>query len=155
MSQLQIPISGKILFATGDLKLWADITVLLKDAAGNWQSQTFRIDSATEITTFLAHKAKQLGLPLPTQQVRGVVHAQTGLEIRSGYLWFRVVGLDATEYVTACRFLGDPDTPAFGQSVALPRKLIQPLGLRDKLRFILDKDLSDGTPYGTITIQKE
>jgi hypothetical protein len=74
----------------------------------------------------------------------------------SGYLRFRVVGMDATEYVISCLFLGDPDTaPDPNQPAALPRKLLQPFGLLDRLRFMMDRDPNDGTPYGTLTVEKK
>ncbi len=62
----------------------------MKDGAGNWSRQRFRVDSATDVTTFPAFEAKRLGLPFPQQAARGAAHSQTGLEIRSGYLRFRL-----------------------------------------------------------------
>ena len=85
--------------------------MLLKTNAGGWTQETFLVDSGTEITTFPAALARSLGLPLPLKASPGAVHAQTGLEIRSGFLRFQVVGMDATEYALACFFLGDPNTP--------------------------------------------
>jgi hypothetical protein len=38
--------------------------LLLKDAAGIWHKETFRIDSGSEITTLPAYRAKKLGLAL-------------------------------------------------------------------------------------------
>jgi hypothetical protein len=38
----------------------------------------------------------------------------------------------------------------------LPRKLLQPLGLLDHLKFTADRDPTNpSTPYGTITIEKK
>src|SRR5437764_656002 len=83
---------------------------------------------ASETTTFPAFLAKQLSLAMPQKAAVGAVHIQTGLEIRSGFLRFQIVGMDQTEYVTPCLFLGDPNRRPAGQPATLPRKLLQPLG---------------------------
>jgi hypothetical protein len=57
-TRVAIPISHQTLWSTGDVKLWADIDLLLKDAAGGLHPAAFRIDSATDLTTFLAYEAK-------------------------------------------------------------------------------------------------
>jgi hypothetical protein len=155
MIRLEIPITAKALWYTGDIRLWADIDLLLKDGAGRWRKETFRVDTGTEITTFPANDAKRLGLPMPQQVSRGATHVQTGLEVRSGVLRFRVDGMDPTEYAIACLFLGDPNAPLFPASPATqPRKLLQPFHLLDQLRFTLDKDPSAGLPYGELVVEK-
>jgi hypothetical protein len=111
MSRLEVPIKGRTLFATGDVLLWIELDLLLKDAVGSWQAQPFRLDTGAEMTTMSAFEAKQLGLPMPRHATRGAVHVQTGLTFRSGYLRFQIVGMDQTEYVVPCLFLGDPDAP--------------------------------------------
>jgi hypothetical protein len=113
------------------------------------------VDTCTEITTFPAYAAKRLGLPMPQQTSAGAAHAQTGLAVRSGYLRFRIVGLDASEYAVPCFFLGDPDTPPAGPPTALPRNLLQPLALLDWLRFTLDKDPNSGLLYGMLVVEKK
>jgi hypothetical protein len=156
MSRLVVPITGKMLWHTGDVRLWADVDLHLKDGSGNWHRRTFRVDCATDVTTFPAFDAKQMGLPLPAQPSLGVTHAQTGLAIRSGLLRFRIDGMDATEYTVACFFLGDPDTPSSPSQMArLPRALLQPFQLVDRLRFILDKDPMAGSLYGDLVIVKK
>jgi hypothetical protein len=42
MSRLQKPLNDRVLWSTGDLILWAELDLLLKDGLGNWQAQTFR-----------------------------------------------------------------------------------------------------------------
>jgi hypothetical protein len=65
--------------------------------------------------------------------------------------------MDPTEYATTCLFLGDPGAPPdLTQTATLPRRLLQPLGLLDRLRFAADQDPTNATaPYGTITIEKK
>src|SRR5262245_49198544 len=141
MSRLEIPVSYKTLWSTGDVRLWADIELLLRNSAGGFTPETFRVDSGTEITTFPAFDGRRLGLPMPVNPSPGATHTQTGLEIRSGYLRLRVVGMDQTEYVTPCLFLGDPAVlPDPGRPATFPRKLLQPLALLDQLRFTMEKD---------------
>ena len=134
MSQLLIPITGKVLFATGNMRLWAEIVLQLKDRSGSYHQQVLRVDTATDITTFPAFEAKQFGLPMPAKASVGATHAQTGLEIRSGLLRFRIAGMDPDEYAISCLFLGDPDTPPDPTKAAtFARKLLQPLQLLNQL----------------------
>jgi hypothetical protein len=154
MARLEIPIAHQILSSTGDVKLWADIGLLLKDQAGNFVPETFRVDTGTQITTFPAHLAKGLNLPIPQAASPGAIQTPTGLEIRSGILRFRIDGMGPDEYQIACLFLGDPDTPPDpGQPATFPRKLFQPFQLLDRLRFTADKDPMTGSLYGDLLIE--
>jgi len=157
MSRLEIPISGRTLWSTGDVLLWIDLPLRLKDQDGGRKNEAFRVDSASDITTMPASVAKQLGLPIPAKACPGAVHVQTGLEIRSGLLRFQVVGMDTTEYVVPCFFLGDPDNPPAPQQPAIfPRKLLQPFGLLDQLRFHFDKYASSiGAPHGVMIVENK
>jgi hypothetical protein len=156
MSRVVIPITGKVLWATGDIRLWIDIELDLKNSAGNWRRATFRLDTATDLTTMGAFEATQRSLSVPPTAASAAVHQETGLEIHSGYLCFQIVSFDQAEYVTSCLFLGDPNTPLAGQQPSsLPRKHLQPLALVDRLRFTFDKDPATGSPYGDVTIEKK
>ncbi|HKI31402.1 MAG TPA: hypothetical protein VKA46_06015 [Gemmataceae bacterium] len=157
MSRLAVPVSHLTLYATGDILLWVDVTLSVRDGAGNFVDFDFQVDSGTDITTFPASDAKQLGLYLQPQPVN-VRHEQTGLEVRSGQIAFRIQGMDQTLYAVPCFFLGDPDTPpAPGTPRAiLPRKLLQPLHLLDVLKFSTEKDpASIGAPHGEVIIEKK
>ncbi len=72
MTRLTIPISHKMIWATGDVRLFADIELLLKDGSGNWGPELFRVDTASDLTTFPAHDAKKPTNPLacPTRPNR-------------------------------------------------------------------------------------
>ena len=154
MSRLEIPISGQNLFSTGDVKLLIEMSLALKDHTGRWHRRTFRVDTGTEVTTFPAFDARRLGLPMPAQANRGAIHAQTGLEVRSGVLRFRIEGMDPTEYVIACVFLGDPAAPpGLSPPAARARPLLQPSQLLDQLRFTLDKNPLAGLPYGELVVE--
>jgi hypothetical protein len=84
-----------------------------------------------------------------------MAHPQTGLEMRSGMLRFRIDGMDATEYAVPVMFLGDPSTiPDPMQPATRPRKLLQALHLLDQLRFIAEKDPLSGSLYGDWIIEK-
>jgi hypothetical protein len=155
MSRVQIPVAGKVLWHTGDLRLWVEMQVKLRDGSGNWRQRTFRIDSATDISTMGAYEAKKLGLPMPVHPTVGAKHKQSGLEIRSGYLRFQIVGMDLAEYVSPCFFLGDPTALPTGSPAILPRKLLQPLALLGQLRFAMNHDPGDGTPYGVLVVEKK
>jgi hypothetical protein len=155
MSRHTVPVMGKILWSTGDVRLRADLDFLLKDNAGGWKKETFRVDTGTDLTTFPAYLAKQLDLPMPMRAAARAVHVQTGLEIRSGVLRFQIAGMDATEYVVPCLFLGDPHAPPQpGNPATAPGKLLQPFHLLDQLRFTLGKDPAFGTLYGELAVEK-
>jgi hypothetical protein len=157
MSRLAVPVSHQRLYATGDVLLWVEVILSLRDGAGNFIDHPFHVDSGSQIATFPAHDAKRLGLFLP-QRPAPVRHEQTGLEVRSGMLAFRIDGMDQTLYAVPCFFLGDPDTPRppgtpRGQ---LPRNLLQPLHLLDVLKFSTEKDpASIGAPHGELVIEKK
>ncbi len=155
MSRLEIPISGRTLYATGDVLLSIELDFLLKDTSGSWQDQPFLVDTGAEMTTMGAYEAKQLGLPMPQHVSPGAVHNQTGLPFRSGYLRFQIVGMDQTVYVVPSLFLGDPDAPPDpARPATWPRKLLQPFQLLDWLRFTLDKDPATGSLYGELVVEK-
>ena len=155
MTRLAIPVSGQPLYATGDVLLRAHVVMALKDNAGNFVNQRFQIDSATDVTTFAAYRAAQLGLPMPRAS-SPIRHNPTGLDVRSGLLRFRIDGMDATEFIVACFFLGDPNlAPNPSQPAFFPRSLLQPLALLDHLRFTMEKDLTSiGAPHGEVIIEK-
>src|SRR5205085_2030249 len=131
MSRLVIPVVGRVLYATGDVTLRATVDLSLKDNAGHFAPWNFRLDSATDVTAFPAFNARLLGLPMPVNPSR-IRHDPTGLEVRSGLLRFQIDGMDATEYVVSCFFLGNPNVaPNLAMPAFLPRALLQPLALLD------------------------
>jgi hypothetical protein len=155
MSRLAIPVNRTILHTTGDVLLRAHVMLALKDNAGNFTERQFKIDSATDVTTFSAFSASQLGLPMPVNP-SSIRHNPTGLEVRSGLLRFRIDGMDSTEYVVSCYFLGDPNTPPNPAMPAFfPRSLLQPLALLDYLKFTMDKDPASAAIYGEVIIEKK
>jgi hypothetical protein len=94
VSRLEKAIDHRILWSSGDVILWAELELLVKDTHGNWHCKSFRVDSASDMTTFPAGEAKLLGLPIPQNPAHGLIHEQTGLSVRSGYLSCQVVGMD-------------------------------------------------------------
>ena len=157
MSRLQKPLDHDILWATGDLILRAFLDLELKDNQGNWHKRTFRVDPATDMTILPAHKAQQMNLPMPQQPATGVQHEQTGLEIRSGVIRCRVVGMEQTEYTFPCFFLGDPNIPpSSGTPPAhLPRYLLGFSGVVDQIRWEFDSTPAGvQAPHGYLTVDK-
>src|SRR5262249_17166335 len=115
----------------------------------------FRVDSGTEITTFPAPLARQLNIPLPQRAAQGVIHQQTGLELRSGFLRVQVVGMDATEYVFPCLFLGDPNSSLSSYSpTSVPRNLLGLSGVIDKLRLLFEGDATPAAMHGYLVVEK-
>jgi hypothetical protein len=156
MSRLEVPIKQRTLYATCDVLLRVELNLAIKNNPGLWKKENFRVDSGTEMTTFPAWLAKMLDLPMPRSPATHATHAQTGLELRSGALRFRVVGMDQTEYALPYLFLGDPNVrPSAGAPAgAIPRNLLQPLQLLDVLRFEMKKDPAAGLAYGMMVVEK-
>jgi len=156
MSRLEVPVRDRTLYATGDVLLRVELDLDIKTSSGAWRPETLLVDSGTEITTFPAWLAKQEGCPMPQNPTRHAIHGQTGLEIRSGLLRFKIVGMDQTEYALACLFLGDPNSRPSVNAPAgvVPRKLLQPLQLLDVLRFEMRKDPAAGLAYGGMVVEK-
>jgi hypothetical protein len=156
MSRLVVPLDHQILWSTGDVVLRAELDLLLRDGSGNWHREVFRVDSASDMTTFPAHRAWQLNLPIPLNP-SAVTHEQTGLDVRSGQLRCRIVGMDQTEYVFPCYFLGEPSIPPDPNAPPgrVPRNLLGLSGVVDKVRLSFD-----GTPapphalYGNLLVEK-
>jgi len=155
MSRLAVPVLERVLYSTGDVLLRVELDLLVKTNQGSWVRQTFLVDTGSETNTFPASDARTFDLPIPINLSLGPVHAQTGLTVRSGLLRFRVVGMDQTEYVTACFFLGDPNAPYTGPTANAPRKLFQPLGVIKQLRFTFDDTQQPGILYGEMIIEKK
>jgi hypothetical protein len=155
MSRLEVPLLHRTLWATGDVLLRAELALLLKDQAGNWVPQTFRVDPGSEMTTFPAARARRFDLPMPQKVAPGVVHVQTGLELRSGYLRVQVIGMDATEYVIPSFFLGDPALPLSSYSPSsVPRNLLGLSGVLDNLRLTFDGTASPTAMHGHLLVEK-
>ena len=154
MSRLETPLAYRTLASTGDVLLRAELDLAVKTAQGGWEVLTFRVDSATEMTTMPAAEAKAFGLPYPKQPVLGLT--MRGLDVRAGYLRARIVGMDKTEYFFPCYFLGDPDSPA-GSSLAAtsPRNLLGLTGVIDKLRLLFDGSPVPGAPHGLLIVEKK
>jgi hypothetical protein len=155
MSRLQQPLLHQILWSTGDLILRAELDLLLKDNQGNWHARTFRVDSASDMTTMPAVDARKLGLAIPINPAL-LKHEQTGLEVRSGYIRCQIVGMDQTEYVFPCFFLGDPGQPPDPNAppAALPRCLLGLSGVINQIRIHFDGSPGLGAPHGLLIIEK-
>ena len=157
MSRLQKPLNERVLWSTGDLILRAELDLLLKDDSGNWQLQTFRVDSASDMTTLPAYDAMLMNLPMPQSAAQGIAHEATGLSIRSGFIRCRVVGLDQTEYAFPCFFLGEPNAPPLAGTPAarMPRYLLGLSGVVDKIRWTFDATPAGlQAPHGYLTVEK-
>jgi hypothetical protein len=147
MSRLVVPLIYRTLRATGDVLVRAELDLLLKTNRGTWNPMRFRADSGAD--------AKVLDLPMAQRASAGVRHRQTGLEVRSGLIRARVVGMDATEYVFPCFFVGDPNTPLSAYNPqSTPHNLLGLSGVVDKLRTGYDGTPASGALYGNLIVEK-
>jgi hypothetical protein len=148
MSRLEVPLKYRTLQATGDTVVWADLTLRLKDNQGAWKQVHFRVDSGTQMMTMLAVDARKLELPIPKSPVSGLVLC--GQEVRPGLFRARIVGMDSTEFVFPCYFIGDPNAPSPPQ----PRNLLGLTGVIDQIRLTFDGTTSALAPWGILVVEK-
>ncbi len=148
MSRLEVPLQYRTLRTTGDTVLWADLILSLKTNLGAWEEIPFRVDSGTEMTTMPAFEARKLDLPIPKHPVPGLI--LYGQRVRSGLLRARVVGMDGTEFVFPCYFLGDPNLPPHTQTL----NLLGLTGVINQIRLIFDGTTSVQTPWGVLVVEK-
>jgi hypothetical protein len=132
MSRLEVPLAFRILRTTGDRVVRAELVLEIKTDRGLWEPFTFVVDPGTEMTTMPAGEARKQRLPLPQQPISGLTFH--GQEVRSGLLQARIPGMDATEYVFPCDFLGDPNTLP-----ARSRNLLGLTGVIDQIRITFDR----------------
>ena len=147
MSRLEVPLQHRMLQATGDTVLWADLFLSLKTNREIWKPIRFRVDSGTEMTTMPAYDAKLLDLPIPKRPVSNLV--LYGQEVRSGLLRARVVGMDQTEFVFPCYFVGDPDIPP-----PQARNLLGLTGVINQICLTFDGRSSVRSPRGVLVVEK-
>jgi hypothetical protein len=93
---------------------------------------------------------------MPQQATPGVTHRSSGLAVRSGFLRFRIAGIDPDEYAIGCLFPGDPQTPPDpAQQAVVPRNLLQPYQLLGPLLFTMARDPITGSLYGDVVVEKK
>jgi hypothetical protein len=107
----------------------------------------FMVDPGTEMTTMSAEVARNRDLPIPKRTVRGLTFR--GQEVRRSLLRARIVGLDVTEYVFPCYFLGDPDVP-----MADPKNLLGLTGVINQIRSTFDGTSSLAAQNGILIVEK-
>jgi len=69
MTRLEVPLIGRKIAATGDIVLRAELDLLLRDQGDALRPVTFRVDTATDMSTMPAWLARQFNLPLPKDPV--------------------------------------------------------------------------------------
>jgi hypothetical protein len=154
MSRLEVPLLSKMVWATGDLVLRAELDLLIRDENGIWRPETFRVDSGTEMTSMAAARARALDLPIPQQPVLLDVSG-VRREVRAGLIRVQVVAMDGTERHFPCYFLGSPDaTPDPSRSPVMARNLLGLTGVVDKLRIHFDGTPSPGARHGILVVEK-
>ena len=95
-----------------------------------------------------AGEAKHEELPIPIRSVPGL--SSQGLEVRSGLLRAKNRGMDATEHVFLCYFLGDPDARP-----VRPRNLLGLMGVIDQIRLIFDGTPTPVAQRGILVVEKK
>jgi hypothetical protein len=154
MSRLEVPLRAKTLWATGDILLRAELDLMIRDRIGLFKRQTFRVDSGTEMTTMAAATAKALDLPMPQHPVFVDING-VRYQIRRGLLQAQVVGMDPTEHMFPCYFLGDPDASIGSRNPpTFSRNLLSLTEVVDKIRISFDGTPSPTARYGVMVVEK-
>jgi hypothetical protein len=148
MPRLEVPLAYRRLRTSGDLVVRAELTLAIKTNRGVWEPFTFLVDSGTETTTMPAAEATDQDLPTPKRPVPGLTFQ--GLEVRSGLLRAQIPGMDMTEYVFPCYFLGDP----IGQTSPSMRNLLGLTGVINQIRLAFDGRYSLVAPHGVLVVEK-
>ena len=156
MSRLEVPLLGRPVWATGDILLRAELDLLIKDNSGAWQTETFRVDSGTEMTSMPASLARSLDLPMPKNPVRGGLDVSGARqEVRAGLIRARVDRMDPIEYAFPCYFIGDPDARFDpNQPPSFPRTLLGLTAVVDKIRILFDGTPTPTAPHGLMVIER-
>ncbi len=155
MSRLERPLLAKTIAPTGDIALRAELILRIKTTSQSWEPVNFLVDPGTEMTTLPAARAKQLGIPFPQKPVPRLGIIGRSAEVRAGLIRARVDGMDPTEYVFPCYFIGDPDAPFDpNQPPRFPRSLLGLSGVVDKIRILFDGTPTATAPHGLMVIEK-
>ena len=148
MSRLEVPLAYRTLRTTGDVVVHAELVLEIKTDHGVWEAFDFLIDPGTEMTTMSAGEATSENLPIPSRPVTGLLlHGQ---EVRRGLLRARIPGMDATEYVFPCYFLGNPNVRP-----AKSRNLLGLTGVINQIRLIFDGTSTLAAPCGILVVEKK
>ena len=155
MSRLERPLLAKTIALTGDIALRAELTLRIKTNSQSWEPVNFLVDPGTEMTTLPAARAKQLGIPFPQKPIPRLGITGKSAEVRAGLIRARVDGMDPTEYVFPCYFIGDPDAPFDpNRPPRFPRSLLGLSGVVDKIRILFDGTPTATAPHGLMVIEK-
>jgi len=155
MSRLERPLLAKTIALTGDIALRAELTLRIKTNAQSWEPVIFLVDPGTEMTTLPAARAKQLAISFPQKPVPRLGITGKTIEVRAGLIRARVDGMDPTEYVFPCYFIGDPDAPFDpNRPPKFPRSLLGLSGVVDKIRFLFDGTRTATAPQGLMVVEK-
>ena len=155
MSRLERPLLAKTIALTGDLALRAELTLRIKTNSQSWEPVNFLVDPGTEMSTLPAARAKQLGIPFPQKPVPRLGITGKSAEVRAGLIRARVDGMDPTEYIFPCYFIGDPDAPFDpNPPPRFPRSLLGLSGVVDKIRILFDGTPTATAPHGLMVIEK-
>jgi hypothetical protein len=154
MSRLEVPLLTKMVWATGDIVVRAELDLLIRDENGVLRPETFRVDSGTVMTSMAAARAKALDLPMPRSPIFLDING-IRREVRPGLIRAQVVGMDGTEHVFPCYFLGSPNaTPGPNQPPVVARNLLGLTGVLDKLRILFDGAPSSSARHGVMVVEK-
>ena len=147
MSRIERAMSYSTLISTGDVVVRAELVLELKTDQGTWEHVLFVVDSGTEMTTMWAAGARDQDLPIPKRPVPALTFQ--GHEVRSGLLRARIVGMDATEYLFPCYFVGDPNGV-----VSKSRNLLGMTGVINQIRITFDGTPTVLAPFGVLVVDK-
>ena len=89
-------------------------------------------------------------MPVPQLGITG-----KSADVRAGVIRTRVDGMNPTDYVFPCYFVGDPDAPFdHNHPPRFPRSLLGLSGVVDKIRILFDRTPTATAPHVLMVIEK-
>jgi hypothetical protein len=156
MARLEVPLLSKVLRATGDVLLRAELDLLVRTNSFIWEKMVFLVDTGTEMTSIPIAAARRLDLPFPQKPVPRLHFQSTGEEVRAGIIRAQIVGLGTREFAFSCYFVGNPSAMASsGSSPRLRRNLLGLTSVVDKVRITFDGEVTPQAPYGIMILEEK
>lgn len=128
----------------------AVLRVDVRAGSREFQEVTFRVDSASSMSTMSAVEARQLGIVVPRKAVHLSVETAfgSGRQIRHpGRIQVKILGLDQWQFDWPCHFVEHQGPP--------PKAVLGLTGVLNDIIITLDGSYSFEAPYGWLILKRQ